>query len=783
MRILRKITSLFLIWGMAITLLFAHPDIAKAETATVTFGSESYSAQSNGEFMVGVYLNAESRIGTYHVEIEYDANRLEYTGGAESGGDGLIILEGTGLRSQIKYMLSFRCLSGGEAYLGVNGAQINISSTDNVESFEITELDTATVVISGEDTVGETTPPPVEPEIGFDTTLPHIDELIYMNSIEHYLLDVTQMMPGDVLWDYEMVVMPFLEKEVTFLTNVERSVYLAYLFDQTETLVCYAYNPEQNMFYPCQTYQIGDKTYLYTSPDACSTWTEELTRDAVTEQNIVFAIDSNGHGAFCRVDIEGNMVEWDKDSAKQSHDIQTYKLVVILVIAVVVITLILVFAYIANREKKRKERIRAREAKRREERSARRKQQRVEAESLEIADLSQATQHLPVIDVDVVKEAVAEKNAIEKAAGKVKADKKEKIEEKPKRKPVISVRDVTMRFKIATSNVSGIKEYVIQLLKKQISYRELLALDHVSFDVYKGEVVGIIGTNGSGKSTLLRIVSGALAPNEGEVIVNRKKLQLLTLGTGFDMELTARENVYLNGAIIGYTEEFINQHYDEIVAFAELEGFMEEKVKNFSSGMVSRLGFAIATVGEASEILILDEVLSVGDEFFRKKSLARIKEMIHGGSTVLMVSHGMGTIQANCSKVVWIEKGKLMMVGPAKEVCEAYQRQFEEPKKLDKTNLDKEATENVKNGLKLENGIWYLYKNGKIDRETSLASNAYGWWYIKDGQVDFSYTGLAQNQYGYWYVEKGKLNFAYSGNIEWKGKTYLVQKGKVTEQK
>lgn len=240
--------------------------------------------------------------------------------------------------------------------------------------------------------------------------------------------------------------------------------------------------------------------------------------------------------------------------------------------------------------------------------------------------------------------------------------------------PVISVKNVTMKFKVATSNVSGIKEYFIQLLKKEIAHREFLALNGVSFDIYKGEVVGVIGTNGSGKSTLLRIVSGALKPSSGEVMVDKKKIQLLTLGTGFDMELTARENVYLNGAIIGYSREFIEENYDKIVEFAELDGFMEEKVKNFSSGMVSRLGFAIATVGDAAEILILDEVLSVGDEFFRKKSLKRVKEMIHGGSTVLMVSHSMSTILENCSVVVWIEKGVLKMVGEPKEVCAAYQK-------------------------------------------------------------------------------------------------------------
>lgn len=238
--------------------------------------------------------------------------------------------------------------------------------------------------------------------------------------------------------------------------------------------------------------------------------------------------------------------------------------------------------------------------------------------------------------------------------------------------PVISVKNVTMKFKVSTSNASGIKEYLIQRLKHQVSYREFLALDNISFDVMRGEIVGIIGTNGSGKSTLLRIVSGALKPTSGEVLVDRKKIQLLTLGTGFDMELSAKENVYLNGAIIGYPKSFIDEHYNEIVEFAELDGFMDEKVKNFSSGMVSRLGFAIATVGDAAEILILDEVLSVGDEFFRKKSLKRVKEMIHGGNTVLMVSHGMQTILDNCTKAVWIEKGEMKMVGEPKEVCEAY---------------------------------------------------------------------------------------------------------------
>ena len=248
------------------------------------------------------------------------------------------------------------------------------------------------------------------------------------------------------------------------------------------------------------------------------------------------------------------------------------------------------------------------------------------------------------------------------------------IQEERGAEPVIKVCDVTMEFHLSSVNPSGLKEYIIQLIKREVKYKRLFALYHVSFNVYKGEIVGIIGTNGSGKSTLLKIVSGALKPTSGHVEVDRRKIQLLTLGTGFDMELTARENVFLNGSIIGYSREFLESHYDEIVAFAELEDFMDQKVKNFSSGMVSRLGFSIATAGDAAEILILDEVLSVGDEFFRKKSLKRVKEMIHGGSTVLMVSHGMGTIIDNCTKCVWIEKGELRMIGEPKDVCAEYRK-------------------------------------------------------------------------------------------------------------
>ncbi|MGI6011836.1 MAG: ABC transporter ATP-binding protein [Ruminococcus sp.] len=237
----------------------------------------------------------------------------------------------------------------------------------------------------------------------------------------------------------------------------------------------------------------------------------------------------------------------------------------------------------------------------------------------------------------------------------------------------IEVQDVTMRFRRAKEEAFSLKEAVIQKIKGRRSYEVFTALDHVSFRVEKGEVVGIIGTNGSGKSTLLKIISGALLPTEGTVTVDRDKVQLLTLGAGFDPELTGKENVYLNGALIGYTKEFLDEKYEEIVQFAQLEGFMEEKVRKYSSGMVSRLGFAIATVQDTPEILILDEILSVGDMFFREKSEKKIRSMIHGGSTVLMVSHSPAVIQKNCTKAIWIEKGKVQMEGETKQVCKAYE--------------------------------------------------------------------------------------------------------------
>ena len=241
-----------------------------------------------------------------------------------------------------------------------------------------------------------------------------------------------------------------------------------------------------------------------------------------------------------------------------------------------------------------------------------------------------------------------------------------------KSRPVISVKNVSMEFQVPLEGSSSLKEYLIKVFTGKNSSRTLKALRNIRLEVYEGEILGIIGTNGSGKSTLLKIISGALTPTRGRVETEEENIQLLTLGTGFDRELTARENVFLNGALLGYSRSFLKEKYPDIVRFAELEGFMEQKIKNFSSGMVSRLGFAVAAAWEDPGILILDEVLSVGDVFFKEKSTARIRELMKKGRAVLIVSHSTDTILRNCTRALWIEKGVQKLTGSPKEVCQAY---------------------------------------------------------------------------------------------------------------
>lgn len=240
----------------------------------------------------------------------------------------------------------------------------------------------------------------------------------------------------------------------------------------------------------------------------------------------------------------------------------------------------------------------------------------------------------------------------------------------------IEVNDVSMIFNMASERLDNLKEYFIKLAKRELFFEEFRALDHVSFKVRRGEVLGLVGTNGSGKSTMLKIIAGVLEPSEGSVRVHGNIAPLIELGAGFDIELTARENIYLNGALLGYTKEFIDTHIDEIVEFAELKDFMDMPLKNYSSGMVARIAFAIATVVEP-DVLIVDETLSVGDVFFQEKCERRIRDFIESGNvTVLFVSHSLEQVERLCTRCVWIEKGHQRMIGDTDEVCQAYRKQF-----------------------------------------------------------------------------------------------------------
>ena len=240
----------------------------------------------------------------------------------------------------------------------------------------------------------------------------------------------------------------------------------------------------------------------------------------------------------------------------------------------------------------------------------------------------------------------------------------------------IEVNDVSMIFNIASEQLNNLKEYFIKIMRHELFFKEFRALDHVSFKVRRGEVVGLVGTNGSGKSTMLKCIAGVLEPSEGNIVVRGNIAPLIELGAGFDPELTARENIYLNGALLGYSNEFIDEHLQEIIDFAELHDFMDMPLKNYSSGMVARIAFAIATVTEP-DVLIVDETLSVGDVFFQEKCENRIKRFIDSGNvTVLFVSHSMKQVQRICQRAIWIEKGEQRMDGPVDEVVEAYEKQF-----------------------------------------------------------------------------------------------------------
>ena len=253
-----------------------------------------------------------------------------------------------------------------------------------------------------------------------------------------------------------------------------------------------------------------------------------------------------------------------------------------------------------------------------------------------------------------------------------------------KQQPIISIDHVSMRFNLAKEKHERLKEYFVALLHGGVRFDEFFALSDVSFDIMPGDFYGLIGLNGSGKSTLLKVISGVYKPSAGKVTVNGTIAPLIELGAGFDMDLTARENIYLNGTVLGYTPKYIDSKFDDIVEFSELQEFLDVPLKNYSSGMVARLAFAVATMTKP-DILIADEILSVGDFLFQEKCEKRMAELLSGGTTVILVSHSIEQIERMCNKVAWLDHGHLRRLGPTKEVTAEY-RKFE---KKDAMKADK----------------------------------------------------------------------------------------------
>ncbi len=237
----------------------------------------------------------------------------------------------------------------------------------------------------------------------------------------------------------------------------------------------------------------------------------------------------------------------------------------------------------------------------------------------------------------------------------------------------IEVEDVTMKYVKNTNGITSLKEYVVSSVRHKIKKESFTALDNITFSVEKGEIFGIIGSNGAGKSTLLKVIAGILKPTSGKVTVSGTIVPMLELGSGFDQDLTGRENIFLNGAIFGYSEEFLKKRYYDIVEFSGLNDFIDEPIRTYSSGMTMRLAFSIASVVEP-EILIVDEILAVGDESFQRKSRKKMAELMSGGTTVLIVSHDIGQIRDMCTRVLWLEHGKAADIGDTEKVCAEYEK-------------------------------------------------------------------------------------------------------------
>lgn len=597
---------------------------AYAENASVTYGSSEYTPIENEEFNIGLYIQCDAPDFIYTVTIQYDPARMEYLGGADVGGNGTLQFAGNGSGGEQRYMLTFRALSEGDGSISVTEASvITVSSAETAGEGEMG------AGMDAQEVQGDAAVPKeaVLTALGSAAVRvqPSVDCSLSGLSIEE--VPSFELEPG--VYEYELEVPADTEElRLEAVAQDERaSVDISgTALDVGENVITITVSST------AETVQY----FLHvTRPEAEPH--SEIMEETETASALLWETEEEEQEAVPAFSGTVNNPEGQAPE-RETHTEGKQYLILIGGLMLLTATGGLVFSLW-----KRK----------------RREEEYFDEDDEEWIDLTEDERWLRWLEE--VEEAEEEMGGMENPTEGVTA-------------PVIRIENVSMRFRISEVNAGSLKEYLLATVKRQNRYHELEALQHISFEIGKGEVVGIIGTNGSGKSTLLKLIAGVLKPSEGKIEVDRKKVQLLTLGTGFDSELTARENVYLNGAIIGYSREFIDENFDKIVEFAELEGFMDEKIKNFSSGMTSRLGFAIATVGETAEILILDEVLSVGDMFFRQKSEKRIKEMIHSGSTVLIVSHSTDTIIKNCTKAVWIEKGVLRKIGEPEKVCEAYRK-------------------------------------------------------------------------------------------------------------
>lgn len=662
-----------------------------AQNATVAYGSAEYVPVENEEFNIGLYIRCDVSDFVYTVTVQYDPSHMEYLGGADSAENGVLRFAGNGTGGERQYMLSFRALTEGECTVSVTEISVITDPSAGIIAEE-GEMGAG----MAEELAAQAEPPTVAEVSSLATAAvriqPDVDCTLSGLSIEQ-LPDFA--LEPDV-YEYDLTVSSETEELTLDAAPADERASVSISDTGLET--------GENTITVTVSGGNESRQYLLhvTRPEPESTASSmEETLEAAEETGTETAQTQEGAGAEEYAPAEEAAGNSGSDtgltgSSEKGEALQEESVPVMAqpaqpldsrgILSLPAIRYLLLgggifllaaagaLAFFLWR-RKRSERYFD-----------------DDDDEMEWMDLNQDEAWIRwLADAEEAEDEMAEeetgqaeppKTAAEKLTAQNPEAKAPKAAEpaaadpavQQEQPPVIRIEDVSMRFKINEINAGSLKEYLLATLKRQNKYHELEALQHITFDIQKGEVVGIIGTNGSGKSTLLKLIAGVLKPSEGNIEVDRKKVQLLTLGTGFDAELTARENVYLNGAIIGYSKEFIDENFDKIVEFAELEGFMDEKIKNFSSGMTSRLGFAIATVGETAEILILDEVLSVGDMFFRKKSEQRIKEMIHSGSTVLIVSHSTDTIIKNCTKAVWIEKGVLKEVGDPKKVCASYRK-------------------------------------------------------------------------------------------------------------